>query len=252
MKSINKKIDLKNIESLKKQIEILEHTSLTENEQKDLVKLNEEVQNLTAAEYLLRTGHAKPVTRREFLASGMISATGTMLLPSALTMLTNAGLAQAKESYVCPTGTDASVAKKPGLFSIHLSGGGGLKGMFVGTDKAGGLVSGNKMNLGNVPNVTQRFGANFASDHPFTAAFQTELALSGITDEQIRIAPVIATTGNDSSSDKLGVQFMASLAGIQGEILPVLGFGSNLNAGTAAPYLTPAGQVPPKALAVGV
>jgi len=191
-----------------------------------------------------RTGHAKPSTRREFLASGLLSASGAMLLPSALTMLANSGIANAAESYTCPTGEAAAAAtRKPGLMSMHLSGGAGNKGMFVGTDKGGGLVNGNTMNLGNVPNVTRQFGANFASDHPFTNPFRTELALSGITDAQVRIAPVIALSNNDNSNDRLGVQFMASLAGIQGQILPALGFNS-------APYLTPVGQVPPRELFV--
>lgn len=74
-----------------------------------------------------RTGHSRPVTRRDFLGAGLIGGVGTVFLPSIATMV--AQEAHAQEAFVCDLGGGANLgAGKIPFIAIDQGGGANLAG----------------------------------------------------------------------------------------------------------------------------
>ena len=89
--------------------------------------------------------HGAPVTRRDFLASGLIGFGGSMVLPGVMTILANSGVAEAQD-LICNT---VGVSGLCPFVSIKLSGGMAMSANFLPLDKGGQLLqSYSKMGMG--------------------------------------------------------------------------------------------------------
>ena len=71
--------------------------------------------------------HAKPVSRRDFLASGLLPFSATMFMPSVLNIFGRVGVAQAQE-VICQSASTLNVCP---FISLKLSGGAAMSANFV-------------------------------------------------------------------------------------------------------------------------
>ena len=135
---------------------------------KDLQKLKvqEEVEK-TLHDYCVEGGHTFPRSRREFLSSGLISLSATVMAPTLFSLINNR--AQAAEG--CPVG-DPSLSP---FIQINLAGGAALCANFVAGDEQGNLLSSyQRMGLGTTPSLTRVCSnqAPFATGSGFLSGLQ--------------------------------------------------------------------------------
>ena len=166
--------------------------------------------------------HGKPVTRRELLASGVLSFSATMMLPSWLMLLSKSGVAQASD-LVCRAAGTTSLSPFIGL---KLSGGAALAANFVphSVDRQL-LASYSKMGLGAGSALKLEY--EFANRAPFYVSSQI---LAGIRQTSTATAltkssfvGVCVRSQDDSARNKFDITALVSKAGINGKILPNLG-----------------------------
>ncbi len=173
-------------------------------------------------EYLKRTGHKRPTTRREFLAAGFSSIAGYLTLPSALAILAKSFKSEALEC----GGQLNSASGLPRIIGINPAGGMGINGVIVGfdNDENGQLLpSYSGMSMGRVPQMAQKFGATWNAGNPFYTAMTNILQKYGVQDNEVRVINIVNKTEPDTANGKFGIQGMAFKAGFGGEKLPYLG-----------------------------
>lgn len=165
--------------------------------------------------------HKKPVTRREFLAAGMLPFAANLIMPNWMKILGTSPSALAADS--CPT---PGAAMMP-FICVDLAGGAGLQANFVPHDAGSQpLASYTKMGLGTAPTMEREFG-----NVPFATNITTGF-LSGL--RSTATAPTIANTAfvavctrsrDDSSENPFSPIAMLTAAGLVGTQLP--NFGTN-------------------------
>ncbi len=175
-----------------------------------------------------RLGHGKPVSRRELLASGVISFSAYLVLPSWISLAASTANAQANGT--CAAAAGSSLIP---YLTLNLAGGAALQANFVPHDQAGQrLANYNRMGLGNnganLP-IEMEFGnVPFAGKKPGTQVLISQF-LAGVrsqaTNAISRTAFVAVNTRgrDDSSENKLSTAGLLSAAGLQGSLLPFLG-----------------------------
>jgi hypothetical protein len=164
-----------------------------------------------------KTGHGKPVTRRDFLAAGIIPFAATLVLPRWLDLLLPEHAALAADA--CDAGmTNAMVP----FITLNLSGGAGLQGNFVPMDATGSLLpSYNVMGLGAAPTVVKEFGnVPFSSTSQILAGIRAS-ATTALAKTAFVAMPV--QSRDDSAGNKLAATGMVAKAGLIGSLLPNLG-----------------------------
>lgn len=189
--------------------------------------------------------HHKPVTRRDFLASGLIGFSGSMVVPSMLTILARSGNAQAQES-LCNVVSGAGLCP---FISLKLSGGMAMSANFLPLDQGGQLLqSYSKMGMGS--GATLPVAYEFANQATFYA---NSSLLTGIR----TAGPLVLANSNfvgacvrsqdDNSGNKFDITGLVVSAGLVGSLLPNLGRSNTpTGAGQVFAY-TP----PPAPLVVG-
>lgn len=191
-----------------------------------------------------KTGHAKPVSRRDFLAAGIIPFAASIVVPSWTTLL----LGNTAEAAEGAGGCISPVSLIP-VVSVNLSGGAALASNYVPMNAAGTPISSyNKMGLGNnqVP-IEREFG-----NVPFAGMNNGVLIskfLQGIraraTAQTLANAAFVAIPNesqNDTGANKLDISGMVTKAGLMGSSLPNLG-----RAGTPTGLNQMAAVTPPPA-----
>ncbi len=192
------------------------------------------------------TGHKKPVTRREFLAHGIIPFAATTFLPNWLKLLApNEALAQVG----CPAPQGSLIP----FVQLNLAGGAGLMANFVPMNAQGStLASYDRMGLGNsgVP-IEREFG-----NVPFAGMNNGSLiskVLEGIraaaTPEALArtaFVGVCVRSRDDSSENFFALNGMVHKAGLVGTKLPNLGSRDTVSGITQRPAMI----VPPSPLVV--
>lgn len=178
--------------------------------------------------------HGKPITRRDFLASGLIPFSATAFMPSWLNIFAKSGVAQAQD-LVCSSGGGADMAT---FITLKLSGGAGLAANFIPLDQGKQLLpSYSKIGLG--AGSALQVSYEFANNVPFyllsgvlagvrTSALPATLAKSVFVGVPVR-------SQDDSAGNKFDLSGMVGKAGVQGKILPNLGR-SNTETGLNATY----------------
>jgi len=169
-----------------------------------------------------RTGHAKPVTRRDFLAAGIIPFSAALILPQWMGLLLGSE-AQAQASgeasiAACATGGSGM----PAVMILNLAGGGGLSSNFVPMTMAGTpLASYSKMGMGTSPTLVDAFnGAKFYSQSGILAGINATTAAT--TRENTAFAGLCVRSQDDTAANPFGIDGLVTKAGLTGSILAQL------------------------------
>lgn len=172
-----------------------------------------------------KTGHKKPVTRRDFLAHGMIPFAASAFMPNWLQFLSpESALAQA---VVCPTGGTSMVP----FFHLNLEGGAGLAANYVpmnaGRDLIGQAAGQNGYNiigLGRTPVIQRVF-----NNAPFAGNGVSNILTGILANTQTATQNNTAFIGfctqsrDDSSENNYSPAGMIQRAGLVGTKLPAMG-----------------------------
>lgn len=181
-----------------------------------------------------QTGHARPVTRREFLGAGIIPFSASMLMPNWTSLL----LPKSAQAAQCAV---ASSDLMP-FITLNLAGGAGLSGNFVPHDQGNQMLSSyNLMGLGKAPIIEREFG-----NVPFAGGGVSKF-LQGIRETAPKAIAKTAFVGvcvrsrDDSSENKFAADGMVAKAGLMGTLLPNLGRRANspVGIGQQAAVLNP-------------
>lgn len=192
------------------------------------------------------TLHGKPVTRRDFLSSGLMSFSATMFMPSMLTMMSRAGFAQAQE-IICKA---AGLTTLCPFISIKLSGGAAMGANFVPRDKGNQLLASyTKMGMGLAGRFTME--SDFANKVGFYTGSQMLVGIRSVASINTRnsshFVGMPVRSQDDTSMNMFDITGLVAKAGMAGKILPNLG-----TAGTATGVNNqPAYLKPPAPLVVG-
>lgn len=180
---------------------------------------NREEQVNTTFEFL----HGKPKTRREFLASGLMSFSASLTLPSLITLLTRPTPSVA-QSLACGSASASGLCP---FVTLNLRGGAALAANFVPHDKDRKLLSSyNKMGLGTGANLTidREFGnvpfAGGGISNILTGIRQTATASTLLRSAFVGV-PV--RSQDDSTANKFDLSGMVTRAGLVGSQMPNLG-----------------------------
>jgi hypothetical protein len=177
-----------------------------------------------------RTGHAKPTSRREFLASGIIPFSAYMMAPSWLSMLLPT------EALAQTAGCPVPEAKFLPFITINCSGGAGLASNFI-PHTAGGqlLTSYDKIGLGagaTLP-IAREFGnvpfAGGAAGQEISRVLRGMRTAGGAALAKTSFVGMPIRVQDDTANNKLALDGMLQKAGLQGGVFPILGTRSTLS-----------------------
>jgi hypothetical protein len=182
-------------------------------------------------EQSISTLHGKPVTRRDFLAAGLIQFSATMAIPTVAGMLLHGRKAYGQD-LLCSSGAVSDLCP---FITVNLSGGAALSANFVPHDKGKQLLSSySKMGMGSGANLT--LIRDFANQAPFFAGsgFYQGLSQSSTTFVRMMSAfvGVCYRSQDDSSTNKQDLSGLVLKAGAKGTMLPNLGINSQNGTGT--------------------
>lgn len=189
--------------------------------------------------------HSKPVTRRQFLASGAILGAASVILPSSLSLISQFAYA-ADTSAVC----SSAKGKMPGFLTVNMNGGSSLAGNALALDTNGEFLSTYRpVGLGSRSNAintsTQPFGntgPSFYSLGGFLTGLKTT-APQAVLDKTAALLFCVRTT-DDSTSNQLAADSLIAKSKIgAGAILPPLGRNRNQPAIVAAAPALDVGRV---------
>ncbi|MBN8538249.1 MAG: hypothetical protein J0M15_14440 [Deltaproteobacteria bacterium] len=171
----------------------------------------------------------KPVTRREFLASGAIPFMASMTMPSLMTMFAKSGLAQAQE--LCKA---AAATKLAPFITVNLNGGWGATRNWIALTEGRELLPHYGLQgLGSAANLVGQIvkdghfknKPNFYSGSGFLAGVQTSLvpnlATSALAKTHFVGLPL--QSQNDSDTNRFDSSGLVAKAGMKGKILPNMG-----------------------------
>lgn len=184
--------------------------------------------------------HAKPTTRREFLAAGLIPFTATAFMPSWLKIFAQAGVAEAQE-LVCRAAGASDLCP---FIGIKLSGGAALSANFLPHDAGGQLLpSYSLMGMGSGSTVGVDY--EFANRAPFYSGSQLlaglRLRAQASTLSRANFVGVCVRSQDDSSGNKFDITGLVAKSGLNGKIIKSMGR-SNTETGVnnTYAYLKPA------------
>lgn len=172
-----------------------------------------------------QSGHAKPVTRREFLSAGLLPFAASLMVPNWVSLLLPSS-AQAQDAGAC---VDSSGSMIP-FVTLNLSGGAAMSANYLPMNAAGAPISSySKMGLGNnqVP-IEREFG-----NVPFAGAVNGVLlskmligiraAASAATLANTAFVAIPCDSANDTAGNKFDVSGAVTKAGLIGTQMPTLG-----------------------------
>ena len=182
-----------------------------------------------------KTGHAKPVTRRDFLAAGIIPFSAWVVGPSLATLLNPL---RAEAADLCASGSSQTFIP---FITLNLAGGAGLAGQIVAkTVDGANLRSYTKLGQGNGPGLsftpTQEFGAVDFAGAAIGGNTQGLVSkfLQGVRDPRaanMRSAALdnaafvwqAVASGDDSAMNPADITGLVLKMGLSGSKLPNLG-----------------------------
>ncbi|MBK7961936.1 MAG: hypothetical protein IPK04_12510 [Bdellovibrionales bacterium] len=166
--------------------------------------------------------HGRPITRRDFLASGLIPFSASAIMPTWLNLFAKAGVAEAAD-LVCTSAAGGDMAP---FITLKLSGGAGLSSNYVPLDQNKQLLpSYTKIGLGKGSSL--RTVLEFSNNVPFyvLSGILAGVRTSSSAETRLKTAfvGVPVRSQDDSSGNKFDISGMVAKAGVQGKILPNLG-----------------------------
>lgn len=176
-----------------------------------------------------KTGHSKPVSRREFLAHGLIPFAASALVPGALGLLGTPFGAQAATG-TCPTSTGIL----PSFVTLNLAGGAGLAANFIPRDAGGQLLpSYSKIGGGTASNLVldnTTMAVNGAGPFLAGSGFLTGLIAGAPTAlTNTSVIGICVQSRDDSAENQFDASGMVFKAGLVGSMLPNMGTESTPN-----------------------
>lgn len=172
-----------------------------------------------------KTGHSKPVTRRELLAHGIIPFAGTLFAPQMMQLLLSS-TASAQSAANCAS----SVSSFAPFIHLNLSGGAAMSSNFVPMNSSGApLASYNKMGLGNnqLPIEREFGGGTFAGTENGALLSKMLEGIRSIADadtiSRTSFIGVCVRSRDDSSENASNISGLVVKAGLNGTHLPNLG-----------------------------
>lgn len=191
--------------------------------------------------------HKKPNTRREFLATGMMSFGAYMMTPSVLGVLANSSVAKAQDSCDASSGTVL-----PAFVAINLAGGMSLSGNTIVMDKGGSTLSRyDILGLGtNMISTEKEFqGVVFPSSNVINTSTLTGMRSTAAGAlAKSSFVQVCVPLQDDTSNNQIDPTGMVTAAGLVGSLLPKLGRNNNTGTGISQSY---SNVKPPTPLVVG-
>ncbi|MCB0412784.1 MAG: hypothetical protein KDD50_00520 [Bdellovibrionales bacterium] len=182
--------------------------------------------------------HGKPVTRRQFLASGLIPGAAALTMPTLYDILTRHNILHAANA-ACATGGNDMIP----ILNVNLDGGAAMSGNLIPMDKGGQLMASYSQIGSNdiVNEITRPFGETSAAFSVQSGIAQGIQNTMGLNAQNVAAIGFMAGSTDDSNSNYWGINGFINRAGVAGTILPDLGQNVNQQA-----YFTP-----PSALNVG-
>ena len=179
-------------------------------------------QNNSTTLISLHEDHGRPTSRRDFLATGLLSFSGTLLVPSMLTVLARSGIAYG-DTLVCPDDAAAGSAHLPGFINVNLAGGAALASNWIPMDAGGApLAKYDLVGMGSAPATTTEFGGVL-----FPVAAANNQMLAGIrgtatagTIAKTSFIGICVPSGDDQQTNKLDASGLVIAGGAKGAILP--------------------------------
>lgn len=207
---------------------------MSQNKDKKLKVLNQSSEEQTQALPTFEKLHSKPVTRRDFLTTGLLPFSATMFMPNWLNIFAGAGVARA-EDLVCQATGGGDLAA---FITLKLSGGAAMSANFVPLDKGGQLLpSYSKMGMGKGSSL--QVVNLFANSVPF---YNLSGMMNGITAQasaltlmKTAMVGVPVRSQDDSAGNKFDISGLVGKSGLVGQILPNMGR-SNTETGLNATY----------------
>lgn len=171
----------------------------------------------------------KPVTRREFLASGAVPFMAWVTAPTLLTTFAKSGVAQAQE--LCKVIAGSSL---PPVVTINLNGGWRATGNWIALTEGRELLpTYGRQGLGSAANLVSMIVKDghfknkppFYSGSGFLAGVQTSLVpnLASLALGKTHFIGMPVQSQNDSDINKFDISYLLGKAGMQGKILPFTG-----------------------------
>lgn len=215
----------------------------TKKEFRDQEKLRIEEAITKLKTYVNRGGHRMPMTRREFLASGVLKMSATIAIPSLAMQILNATKANA--AAVCPA---AATEILPAYVGLNLAGGASLASNVLpkAQDKSSLLTSYKEIGAGRAPATVNSYGVTWSANSNFLAGFNATLTNTAKT--KISIANACVMSFDDSAENELDISGMITSAGLVGRALPNLGRRSRWPSGNSNRSST---ITPPNPLVLG-
>lgn len=177
-------------------------------------------------------GHKKPVSRRDFLACGLIPFSASLIAPSWLNLLLPS---QAHADPVCAAAASGMIP----FVTLNLSGGAGLQANYVPMDQGLQLLpSYQVMGLGDnqLPIETEFGGVPFAGVDPTNNVLISKF-LQGLRQkapeaiQKTAFIGVCVRSRDDSADNNFSVDGLLAKAGLIGTQLPNLGINNNTGTG---------------------
>lgn len=165
-----------------------------------------------------KTGHGRPVSRREFFASGIIPFAAGLILPQWLPLLLSPAEAADGSSLVCNEGE----AGLPAVMVLNLSGGAALGGNYIPLKADGSLLSSySKLGMGLSPKITREFNnVAFHESSTLVAGLRAKAAAS--TRDKTAFVGMCAKTRDDSKENTFAMEGLIYKAGRVGRVLPYM------------------------------
>ncbi len=176
--------------------------------------------------YVDRGGHKMPMTRREFLAAGVIKMSASVAIPSLAMQILNITKA---EAVVCPPSPTEIM---PAYVGLNLSGGASLASNLLPKlqDKTSLLSSYKEIGAGRTPGTTNQYGVTWSTRSDFLAGFNATLTASAKT--KISLANACVMSFDDSGDNEMDISGMVTAAGLVGRALPNIGRNPRWPSGT--------------------
>lgn len=164
----------------------------------------------------------KLVTRRDFLAAGLIPFSASLFMPNWLQMLASSGVAEAQD-LVCKSGASTDLCP---FIGIKLSGGAAMSSNFLPTDQGGQLLNSyTLMGMGSGAQVptTREFGNNalFFANSQILAGIRAQAQSTTLLKSSF--VGVCVRSQDDNSGNKFDITGLVAKSGLNGKILPNLG-----------------------------
>lgn len=224
----------------KKNLKINEEKNLdnnfTPNEQLP-VDLSHESLEKKVKEYIQMHGKP-PLSRRDFLGSGIIQFCGFLSLPNVFSLMNQSPKARAAD-LVCSSGP---LLDLPALITVNLAGGAGLSANWMPLDQGlQPLPSYSKMGWGSAPSIVTDFAnkAPFFAGSPFLNALKTSFPdPMGLLNTNF--VGVAVRSQDDSSANRFDITGLARAAGLKGTLLANLGTSNTVTGNNTQPaFVTP-------------